>query len=73
MNRAIRRHHRERVREKRRRIPWVRAIEELHGPERIGKYIDTPHPCSCRCCGHRRQWEGPTIQERRYGGTCASY
>lgn len=34
---------------------------------RIGFVATTPHPCSCFMCGHRRGFEGRTIQGRRAG------
>jgi len=30
----------------------------------FARFADTPQNCST-CCGNRRQWEGPTLQERR--------
>jgi len=29
------------------------------------KMLRTRCPCSCIGCGNQRQWEGPTLQERR--------
>jgi hypothetical protein len=28
------------------------------------RLLKTRHPCSKMCCGHRRYWEGPTIDEQ---------
>jgi hypothetical protein len=62
MKSALRRHHRQRIMQKRwRRCDWLKAIK----PENVGKYIDTPHPCSEMCCGNQRRWQGPTRQERK--------
>ncbi len=34
----------------------------------IGQMAHTRTPCSCAGCGHRRQWEGPTMREKRTMG-----
>lgn len=52
------RHHRERMKA-RRRHHWGR---ELDGKE-LGKAINTPAPCSCWGCGNARATEGLTRQE----------
>lgn len=72
MSRAIRRHHRERLR-KRRGGYW--AFVDTPGIETvwltpkeivIAKMIDTPTPCACWIYrSDRRQNAGLTIQERR--------
>lgn len=60
--RAIRRHHRERLKKKRYRdLLWLRFNDE----RRHGIYIDTPTPCSCAMCSRNRKYEGPTVRERR--------
>lgn len=39
--------------------------EVTHGRGAIfDRFADTPQVCST-CCGNRRQWEGPSRQERR--------
>lgn len=64
--RALRRHHRERLIRKRRRIIWW--AEHSHS----GVLANTPCPCSCWMCGNpRKYYKGQwgyerTIQERRY-------
>lgn len=63
--RALRRHHRARLK-KNRRYYWGREGLADWTPCSLGKAIDTPHPCSCLGCGNSRRWLGErTIQERR--------
>ncbi|MEZ4886429.1 MAG: hypothetical protein R3E32_16960 [Chitinophagales bacterium] len=63
--RAIRRHHRARLLNKRKNY-WGRAwsIED----EPISKkVINTPKPCSCFMCGNpRRYWKEKTFQEQKF-------
>jgi len=62
-SRAIRRHHMERLK-KRRRFHW--GMDLLHEPKRLGQAVNTPHPCSCYMCGNpRHHFEKKTMQERR--------
>ncbi|GAK58658.1 hypothetical protein U27_05632 [Candidatus Vecturithrix granuli] len=59
--RAIRRHHRERLKKKR-RWHFGRILTE----DEQGKVVDTPTPCSCSLCGNpRRHFHELTVQERR--------
>jgi hypothetical protein len=60
--RALRRHHRARLRARRQRtLPWVRG-----DARRLAQAIDTPVPCSCWMCGNpRRYFNEKTPQERR--------
>lgn len=60
--RAERRHHRERLWEKRKRSYWGAAYRLSEISKSV---VDTPHPCSLMCCGNRRRYEGATMQERR--------
>jgi hypothetical protein len=61
---AIRRHHRERLRQ--RMLDWEWVKHSNLKPADLGRYIDTPHPCSRVCCRNpRRYGEGATVQERR--------
>ena len=61
MKRALRRHHRERLKNKRKHH-WGRNLTD---EERAGA-VDTPTPCSCYMCGNpRRYFNELTIQERR--------
>ena len=34
-------------------------------PHEVGMALWTPAPCSCWLCGHAREWNGRTIQEKR--------
>lgn len=62
MSRALRRHHRNRIKNKRSKIWWIETQKQL----RIA--IDTPCRCSCMGCGNpRRHFGTRTIQELRYG------
>ena len=31
----------------------------------FARFADHPTGCSGSCCGNRRKWDGPTLQERR--------
>lgn len=50
--RAVRRHHRERLKRKRGNYGNVFTEKQLL------KAIDTPHPCSCALCGNPRRYGG---------------
>lgn len=60
MARAIRRHHRERLKRKRAGY-WGIGTKS---PRQAGIVLRTPTPCSCWMCGNRRAHEGPTAKER---------
>lgn len=62
MNRAERRQHRERLKKKR-RFNWGRDLSKE--PKYLAMAVNTPHPCSCLCCGNERKHSGDTMQERR--------
>ena len=67
MSRAIRRHHRARLKTKRKSYYGGTQSSD---PVAIGKWIDTPTPCSCWMCGNprRQRWSAEmrlTMQERR--------
>ena len=62
MTRAMRRHHRERI--KRARRHYWDNYSGLNQRE-LGIAVDTPKQCSCFMCGHRRKHSGETMQERR--------
>ena len=69
--RAIRRHHRERLKKNRKNYGTV-AIwgiwdnsQELE--ERLSFAVDTPCPCSCHMCGNpRTHWKEKPIREQRH-------
>lgn len=59
--RSLRRHHRERLLQKR-RSPWGRTLTH----EEASRAVDTPTPCSCWLCGNpRRTIKELTLQETR--------
>ena len=58
-NRAVRRHHLDRMKEKAKKIYY------FNSPEQAIKLANHLANCSCWMCGHRRAIEGPNIQERR--------
>jgi hypothetical protein len=60
MSRALRRHHAARLK-KARRFYQGRDLRAL--PREAGMVLNTPHPCSCWVCGHRRQHLGPKLAE----------
>jgi hypothetical protein len=62
MSRAQKRHHRQRLKTKR-RFHWGRDLKDE--PEILGKAINTPTPCSCLMCGNARHHSGETMQERK--------
>lgn len=64
-NRAERRHHIERLKQKR-RFYWGCARDLAKEPKQLSMAVDTPTPCSCWMCGNARKWFGEaTLQERR--------
>lgn len=73
MSQALRRHHRERLKAKR-RFYHTRpgSIYRQNSDSVISFYVDTPCPCSCDGCGNprRSKWsrsnERLTMQERRF-------
>jgi len=62
MQRAIRRHHRQRLKHARKTY-WGRTLTTA---KELGRVVDTPKPCSCFMCGNpRRYFQELTIQERK--------
>ena len=64
--RALRRHHRDRL--KRKRASYWFGKED-NNPRKLGMLVSTPQICSCSGCGNprRHKWEDKrTIQERKY-------
>lgn len=59
--RAIRRHHRARLKHARR---WYQGRDLSQEPRRHGQAIATPCACSCWMCRPRKN-AGDTLQERR--------
>lgn len=61
--RAIRRHHRARLKHKRARYHMGVHADD---PRRLGKTTTTPCPCSCEMCGNPRKHFGKaSLQEQR--------
>ena len=59
--RKLRRHHRARLREKRKAIPWA-----LNNRKCLSSLVDTPTPCSCPICGNPRKYNNEiTRQEQK--------
>jgi hypothetical protein len=63
MSRALKVHHRNRLK-RNRRFYWGRNMIENTKP--LGFAINTPAPCSCPMCGNSRRYEGKSINERRF-------
>jgi hypothetical protein len=61
MSRAVRRHHAARLKKARR---FYFGIDNSLYPGRLGKVLNTPHPCSCAMCCNWRETEGRTLAER---------
>lgn len=59
MSRSLRRHHKNRMKEKAKRIYY-----DLPSNHAI-KYADNLKVCSCWACGNQRKYYGPSIQELR--------
>lgn len=66
MDRALRRHHMQRLKAKRRNYhSWSHDDEEIT-PRLAGMFYHTPQLCSCCGCGNPRKHFGEkSIQERR--------
>jgi len=60
--RALRRHHAQRLKRKRRGY-WNGAATA--SPRHAGKCLASPAICSCWLCGNRRKHHGPPIREVR--------
>lgn len=61
-NRALRRHHTQRVKRKRKDY-WSGDLDE----RRLGMVAHTPKPCSCSMCGNpRKYFEEKTVQEEKF-------
>lgn len=66
--RAIRRHHRERLKQKRRSY-WMAFDPYCDYPivnnERVVRLINTPTPCSCDLCGNPRRHFGEISKQEK--------
>ena len=63
--RALRRHHTQRLKRYYQRTHnWV-SDKRTRDPVAAGRHFQTPHPCSCFMCGHRRRWYGLSLAERK--------
>lgn len=71
MNRAERRSIREALKKRTKVYHCSRWSGFGNQPQRVGelpsqyRYIDTPTPCSCMCCGNQRKFFGETLPERK--------
>ena len=66
--RALRRHHRKRLQNKRRNYWHMQSWSDVEQLEKaIKQVIRTPKPCSCFICGNPRKFfQEKTVQERRH-------
>jgi hypothetical protein len=64
--RALRRHHTQRLKRyyKQQAHDWTKT-KEKRDPVAAGKHFQTPHPCSCFMCGHRRRWYSLSLAEQK--------
>ena len=62
--RALRRYHRQRMIARTTSFTPIFLNEEERLQRALRRYKNR-QKCSCYMCGHRRKWNGPTIQERR--------
>ena len=58
-DRAIRRHHNERIKNNRKNY-WFGKLT----PRMLGMAAKTPKPCSCMMCCNPRLYEGDSLKER---------
>ncbi len=63
---ALRRHHTQRLKRYYQRMHnWVNDNKRTCDPVAAGRHFQTPHPCSCFMCGHRRRWYGLSLAEQK--------
>jgi hypothetical protein len=62
LNRALRRHHEKRLKNK---VKSYRNYSIAENPKLIGKCFTAPAGCSCWLCGNRRKHHGLTLQEQK--------
>lgn len=63
--RAVRRHHQQRLKTKRSRYSNAGFACDAVTPVSAGIAYVTPCGCSCWMCGNQRHHHGPNMQERR--------
>lgn len=63
--RALRRHHTQRIKRYYQCAHYWAADRAISDPVLAGRHFQTPHPCSCFMCGHRRRWYGVSLAERK--------
>ena len=64
--RALRRHHTQRLKRYYQRAHhWGSGKRTLDPVAATGRHFQTPHPCSCFMCGHRRRWYGLSLAEQK--------
>ena len=63
--RALRRHHRQRMIASALKSWNIVGLPEEDRRQRALRRYDNMQWCSCYLCGHRRKYQGPTIQELR--------
>ena len=68
-NRAVRRHHVERLKQKRKSYwgynrSWGREGIQAMSPQQLGRIVQYPQACSCMGCGNQRKYEGRPLNER---------
>jgi len=62
MNRALRRHHRNRIKQK---VKHYYGGVHKDNQVALGFAVNTPHPCSRECCGNpRKHFKDVTKQEK---------
>jgi hypothetical protein len=61
MSIVLKRHHRERLKNKRRNH-WGRDL--INEPKHLAKAVNTPTPCSCFRCANKRSLYGKTRKEQ---------
>ena len=66
MSRVQRRHHRQRILNKRRKVSYLQGMNHADR-ERIARgLINTASPCSCHYCGNPRKYRGNSALARTF-------
>lgn len=68
-NRAVRRHHIARLKDKRKfywgyNRNWGRSGIEAMSAQQLGRVVQNPQVCSCTGCGNQRRYEGRPLKEQ---------